>query len=104
MRISLEGFFAMCRIRQMPGARDRGRGHRLKTARDLHDFVSLQLTADLQTVEILHEKATLEPCLDFANVILESFERVKFSGENHDIVSEHTNQRPPAHDAFEHVA
>ena len=45
-----------------------------EAARDFNDFVSFQLIADLQIVEVLYGQAALESCFYFADIVLEALQ------------------------------
>src|SRR6185436_13420293 len=45
-----------------------------EAARDFNDFVSFQLIADLQIVEVLYGQAALESCFYFSDIVLEAIQ------------------------------
>src|SRR5688572_8890889 len=73
-------------------------------ARDLDDFVHLELVALLHVVEAADRQAALEPGLHLTHVVLEALERVELAVVDDDVVAQHADARAATDDAFEHVA
>jgi hypothetical protein len=65
----------------------RSSGTALQGPRDFDDLEGFQLVAFLDVVEVLEGQAAFKPGLDFARIVLETFQRIKLAFVDHDVVA-----------------
>ncbi len=71
---------------------------------DFLDFKDFELIAFFDVVEIFQGQTAFEAGFDFFCIILEAFQRIEFTGPDHDVLTQQAYRCTAFDDAFEYIA